>query len=611
MPTSSASFTQRGNTNNDCLNTLTSYPSQEEYNRIYTRDSQIYADCVNDSDYIYDSDHQDINSGDDNSNYISFALPLSEWIKAERNSKAFGLHTHERKQVKKKSPDLPELPVEILGLVFTYLSEATLRYSVNLVCKKWHEVSDLFICRAGIWEPIEGVNELLLSRIRSLELRFNREVPHYWEPNFVTTKTAFWNAFVTAITEPRRKIQHEDGDGDTDSSAASYLLHTIHHLEVRGLYMIYAEVASDLRGHLQFMESLAIVIRTSPEPISLFTILEDFPALRSLHLSIRWDSTALTHGDDEDKDEPADIVVDGEPKIFPERYQLQRFRIDYINTNLRVLERLIVTCPDLRVFKAKDIRIDSSTRKTGPDVDEEEINAEDRKSRQRLIGLAGKHCPRLEWYSFHTYYHASEKEDLRDIARTFPNLKMQSIDSRGDLDTVSADTLGLQELLEEITVLELSAHCWFWGTSDTLSRILCLTPNLLHLMASEMSVQTSDLWKPPEPVVKPTKEHDIVPVGNRKRRERKARRRRARELALTDLRPTAPATEGDTPVAVIDTPVAVIDPLIPVTWQVYKLKTLEFSFHHNDKMADFTDYISRYRLFGNLVALTLYNLDLK
>ena len=196
--------------------------------------------------------------------------------------------------------------------------------------------------------------------------------------------------------------------------------------------MNYIDVVPDLRGHLQFIESHTIATLSSPKSIPLFTILKDFPAFRSFNLSIpRFRGVHLTHGDDEDENEAAAIVVDGSTKIFPERYQLQRFCIDSICTDLRVLERLLVTCPDLCVFNAKEIDIGLTIRQEGSNVDVEEesatIAAVERKARQRLIDLATKHCPKLEWYSLHMVYCESDKEDLRGMARTFPDLKMQSI----------------------------------------------------------------------------------------------------------------------------------------------------------------------------------------
>ncbi|KAF9318078.1 hypothetical protein BGZ91_005233 [Linnemannia elongata] len=456
MPFSSPSYTPRGDTNNDRLNTLTSHSSKDEYDRIYTRDSETYADCA------YDSGHQDHceseeDSDEDNNNYISFALPLSQWTKSKRRSRAFGLKTYKGEHVEIEviqplieSPNLPELPDEVFELVCTYLSRATLRYSVNLV-----------------------------------------------------------------------------------------------------LY--------------------------------------------------------LTHGYNEDKNEATAIVVDDSPKMFPERYQLQRFCVNDICTDLKVLERLLVTCPNLRVFNAKDIEVGLTRPQEGSDINEEEVRAaiiaEERRARQRLIDLAAKHCPKLEWYSFHIPSVGLDKEDLRDKARSFPDLKMQSVSLTGYLDAVFDDALSLRGLLEDISVLELHSTD-LRDEVDALHRILCLTPNLLHLIAPNAYLNTSNLWKPPASVVKFTKRRVFTTVGNRKRHHRNVRRRRAREQALTDPRSTAPAAD-------IGTSVAIIDPLIPVTWQVHSLKTLELSLHHSSSLVDFADYIFRYRLFRNLVILALKIWDLK
>ncbi|KAF9547729.1 hypothetical protein EC957_007894 [Mortierella hygrophila] len=164
----------------------------------------------------------------------------------------------------------------------------------------------------------------------------------------------------------------------------------------------------------------------------------------------------------------------------------------YARTGLRVLERLLITCPDLRVFNAV-IQIDPTTQHEGSNVNEEEEKGQGRKGRQRIIDNAAKDCPKLDRYSFHVIFCDSDKEDLGDMIRTFPNLKMQSIAFSSNLDAVSDDALALQDLLGEITVLEIRSILWYCQDPDMLNKILCLTRSLLHLIASEAGLHLASL----------------------------------------------------------------------------------------------------------------------
>ncbi|KAF9156684.1 hypothetical protein BG015_002888 [Linnemannia schmuckeri] len=579
MPYSSPYFRLRGRSNNNQLNILNSQPLQSDYNRIYSRDSKIYANCD------YDSDNQDhCESEEDLDGYERMIVqPLFD------------------------SPALPELPVEILELVCTHLSQTTLRHSVNQVCKKWHEVSNRFLRRAGIWKPVKGAQELLLKkwpRINTLELWFNGDHDFGRNPFYVTTKTAFWDAFVTAITESsiadkqgeaqRNDNSHISNDGDSHPMAPSCLLHTIRHLEVRGLYMNYSEVAPDLRGHLQFIKSLTITTLWDSDSTPLFTILADFPTLKSFNFNVQYRKEArLTHGDDEDDIDEAVVAVDDLSNMFLERYQLQQFFIHGMRTHLRVLQRLLITCPDLRVFHVKNLNVDTTSGQEGSDDDEEE-EEEHRVLCQRLIDLAAKYCPKLERYIFRQFNRNTDEDDLRGISRNIPDQRMYSM-GLYSISSHGQDILAVRDLFAKITILEIESSTGVWDTdrSDRLNMILCLTPNLLHLLGSDADLHTSSLWKLPPPVVL-TKKLVFATVGDRKRYERKERRW-ARQQTLTGPRSSDPTA--------VDTPT--FDSSIPVTWQLYNLKTLELHLTIYSRVVDFTDYISRYRLFRNLVIFNL------
>ncbi|KAF8940706.1 hypothetical protein BGZ47_007632 [Haplosporangium gracile] len=601
-----------------------------EHNYLFNPDTETYeaytnyddADDYNDAYELED----DYNDYDD----IRLAPPLPRKAKPKRN-KTSKPKTPKKQPVETKviqplleSPQPPEIPLEILEFVCTHLSQTTLRYSVNRVCKKWHEVSNRVIRRAGIWKPVNGAQEPLLQqwfKINTLELWFSQD------PEFPTvyitgnSNLAFWNTFaatITASTSTERDAQQDDtsnyNDKKSDPSVPSSLLQTIRHLEMRGMSMGYVDIAPKLRGHLQFIESLTITTVHYYASIPLFTVLADFPSLRNFTVSLPTNIFAhLRHGDDDDHiaDQPEPAVnpetahfprkpwVIPPPKMFSDRYRLQRFSVTGVGTHLRVLERLFVTCPDLRVFKANNTTVDMYIRHRGEDADHN--------ARQRLIDLAAKHCPRLEWYNFHRLDHsATDEAHLGCIAHTFPDHKFLSMTLGGYQETMPNNPAA-RDLLSRITVLDIQPSPYVNLEPKTLNRILCLTPNLLHLYGVKALARTNDLWQPPAPV-RPVPRL-FINVRHRKRCERNERRE-ARQQALARYQPSPVATttgESETD----ENNSFIVDPSIPVTWQLYNLKTLELSLSGGSTMVTFTDYISRHRLFRNLVTFNLLIPSLK
>lgn len=577
-----------------------------------------------DEDYDYEP-QDDYDDYDD----IRLVPPSPHRLKSKRNNKPLTPKVQKKQPVPTKviqplleSPQPPELPLEILEFVCTHLSQTALRYGVNQVCKKWHEVSNRFIRRAGIWKPVNGVHEFLLeqwSKINTLELWFGQDPEFPTIPIATYTNLSFWSAFAAAITASTSTSTEQEGRQDdttssnetkkkSDFSMPSSLLQTIRHLELRGSSVYNLDVATKLRGHLQFVESFTITTVYFNATIPLFTILADFPSLRTLTAPLLYTIHArLTHGDSDDNivDVPEPGIdpatahfprkpwVIPPPKMFSDRYRLQRFSTTGVSTNLRVLERLLVTCPDLRVFKANNIDVDMFIRQPGEDAE--------RNARQRLIDLAAKHCPRLEWYNFHRLESsATDGIHLGYIARNFPDHKFLSMTFGGNQEMIP-DTPVAKDLLSRVTVLDIQPSPYVNFRSEALDRILCLTPNLLHLYGLRASLSTSSLWKPPAPV-QPAPTLFFTHVRDRKRYERNERRK-ARQQALARFQPPPiiPPNESETDVASTRT----FSLSTPVTWQLYSLKTLEMGLSNGSTVVTFTDYISRHRLFRNLVTFNL------
>ncbi|KAF9131343.1 hypothetical protein BGW39_001954 [Mortierella sp. 14UC] len=610
------------------------------------------------------SDHDELelqSDYDSYDDYDGFCLappsPRKPKSKSKRNNMLRKKPTPKKQSVETKiaqplldSPNPPGLAPEILEHICTHLSQSTLLYSVNRVCRKWNEVSNRLIRRAGTWKPVKDAQEQLLqqwSKINTLELWCHRDPECPIRYISSTTRAFFWNALIAAITETKPTEQGAQKDGtDTannnhnnsynkaDLAAASSLLCTIRHLRLQDLTMSYYYAMQKLYGHFQFIESLTITTANHYMNLPLFAILTDFPALKVLNLPLEHClNSELTHGDDDDKiDDTPEPEVDPEtaslfprqpcvippPKMFPDRYRLQEFDVGGLCTHLRVLERLFVTCPDLRVFKANNLDVNMHIRQQGEDA---EHNA-----RQRLIDLAAKHCPKLEWYNFCRLGPlATDGDHLASIARAFPQHRMLSMTFGGHQYEMST-ILAARDLLSRITLLEICPPGSARAQSMRTNRILCLTPNLLHLVAPKLYFHTGCFWQPPTPA-EPKPKPIFHTIRDRKRHERNERRK-ARQQALARYQPRPAAAISASPTLTttisndntndgsetdeddnneqeeeqVEGSPTPIDPSIPVTWQLYNLKTADMSLHGQSDMVPFTRYISRHKLFRNLVS---------
>ncbi|KAG9068410.1 hypothetical protein KI688_010678 [Linnemannia hyalina] len=623
---SSTSFGLNVRPHNGELDILTSQSEQDEYQQIYKRDEEIYGDCVYDShnyddyesedDYMIDTEKDylhDVRFAPTSSHRTNSSSSLTNWpFKPILISKKRPIETKVIQPLV-DSPEISEIPSEVLELVCGHLSQTTLR-SVNRVCRAWYKISERFVRHTGIWKPIDGALQVLLerwSRIDTLELWLNQDPQDPTQTIKTTDQEYYWAACVAAITGSTTSDQDSQGDdanadNDNDSNnddnsesntKVSLQLHrTIRHMMLRGRFLSYEDHVSVFRGHLQFIQSLTITTQKRDDPIPLFTLLADFPALKSFTFSIP--STVFTnlcHGDDQDSiDIPADLIDPS--KNFMEEYRLERFCISGVVVHRRILERLIVTCPDLRVFNVKDISIQMSTPQEDFSEEAEAIReVEENNSRQRLVDLVAKHCPKMEWYSFHRTERSTDEHHLKMVASKFQDQKMHSMVFNGHPYVL--DTLAIQDQLSKMAVLQLQTSVWAAHHSETLDKILCTAPKLLHLLGSEAYFDTNSLWQPPAPI-KP--KHPFTTLGDLKRRERKEQRRAQREARSRGRYYVPPATETPT-----------VDTSIPVTWKVYNLKSFEMNFISESSIADFTGYINRYRLFRNLSMLNLQIPSLK
>ncbi|KAF9278972.1 hypothetical protein BGZ88_000252, partial [Linnemannia elongata] len=177
---SSTSFGPGGLPDNGEMDTVTSQSEQDEYQQIYNRDEEIYGDCAYDSHDYDDYESEDDYTIDTEKEYwhdVRF-IPISS---RGTNSSTLTnwpfkpILIRKRRPIDPKviqplldSPEISEIPFEVLELVCGHLSQTTLR-SVNRVCKAWYKISERFVHHTGIWKPVDGALQVLVDRWSKLD----------------------------------------------------------------------------------------------------------------------------------------------------------------------------------------------------------------------------------------------------------------------------------------------------------------------------------------------------------------------------------------------------------------------------------------------------------
>ncbi|KAF9568102.1 hypothetical protein EC968_003122 [Mortierella alpina] len=486
-------------------------------------------------------------------------------------------------------------PVEILDRVCSHLSQATLRCVVRLVCKEWYTVSKQFIQRKGIWNDLSAAqeNRLLehMPSLQTLECWFGLTTGYLTYDKVLLDQSLrnSWDRFMTAITTP---LQALDKDQRAGSTRPKCLLHHIRRLIFKGSRMTYEVAIPQILGHFQFLQSLELHVRWTRIP--LFELLNNSPSLRQLRVvGQRSLGTEVVSGDDEDLipvfPDPAPHLATGRPpiidppKTYPHRYKLQVFDIHCVVVKQRVLERLIATCPDLRVFKLHEINeriwVPQLLMSRSFPIDEE-----------RLWDHLQNCCPKVDWYSI------SLQENL-GAEGTEPLRRMQQSNSLGRFFTTSCNVDWLDYLgddairaLSNVTVLEVLPNGSSSKWTESLQQLLCLMPNLLHLMATGMVfVATKVLVVPGGTRPAALRKQFIFNNRDRKRQEREERRQR-RQKALERFQASTQDRK----------------PTISEVWQCRDLRTMAMDFgDRNDHFRLFTQYIAGHRLLRNLTSLSI------
>ncbi|KAF8970992.1 hypothetical protein BGZ46_010381 [Entomortierella lignicola] len=518
---------------------------------------------------------------------IHLALPVQHKPKSKRSK-------NKKKEKTQSNPlftkivqpivDCPRplvFPLEVLGLVCLHLSQSTLRTCVSLVCKNWNAVSDQYIRRAGVWvaQSEDYQTQLLeqMKRLDTLECWFNMDpdIPSasVYSPISNSETRRFWNAFRETVLRPFNtdsKLVGEDFKKSNHSMVhnnqrmeqqhkdrPSCLLHNIRYLSIRGKFIEFADAITTLhqRQGFKFLRTFFLDIHSGTRDFIFFPFLDDCPNLVEFTLQVAGCDVSILTGDEDDlipddipqpvNPETAHFPVKPKviipPRSYQQRYNLKVFDVASCFIKQPVLERVVSTCPKLRVFKARDINKDRWRVGTGyyrHNIDQD-----------RLIKHAKAMCPDLEWYHV-----APRKDTDLDLPRIiqaktyFPETKYLTLSLAGYQPSIYYNEIAA-ERFNRITVLEVTNPYPQNSSSTILHNVLCRTPNLLHLIA-------------------PKYQFLITHISNT-----------GRSIGLSNIS----IGSGN--------------------WKCRDLRTFNMQF--TTGMMAFTVYIERNRLFGNLTDLTI------
>ncbi|KAF9170773.1 hypothetical protein BGX21_006424 [Mortierella sp. AD011] len=510
-------------------------------------------------------------------------------------------------------------PLEVLGLVCSHLSQSTLRASVSLVCKNWNAVSDSFIQRFGVWSALsEDYQKRLLEQMKkldTLECWFNMDPDIPYSESVITQENTRqrWRMFRDAILAPfdnesqdgishhEQRQKHQQGE-----HLPKCLLHNIRKLSLRGCFINYSDAIVDLhRGQgLKFLKSFFLEIHQGSRDFLLFPFLDDCPNLLEFTIRVPYTSTVKVLAGDADDLIPDDIPlpvnpetahfpVKPKPIIPPKEYQ-QRYNLrvfDIANCIIRhpVIERIVSTCPKLQVLKANDINKQVFISGLG-------IYHSYQINHKRLLDHAKIMCPDLKWYNvFVRQSTPTDSEHMGRVNTYFPDTRYLSISCCGYQPDMPRALIPLK-LFNQITVLEVHPDYNMSSNSDMVNKILCQTPNLLHLIAPRYALLARDLYQPPEPEIVTAPWSSYIENKRDRRRQERVERRCQRQRALLRYQNAGLSSTSDSTPRSDD----------PKVWQCRDLRSFDMRL---DSAANssfiFVTYLERNRLFGNLTDLRL------
>lgn len=572
------------------------------------------------------------------------------------------------------------LPPEILHKIFTYLSHVTLRQSVNRVCKQWRLISNHYIHRNATWMPVDPkiknkkskknknknkgsedvkagagaeaeFHEMLLNQLEGGKVdtfecwNLNKAGQFHKVPKYFWGYPELWDDFITAMharlaIQTRSSEESEDNVEGGDGGGRCRLFESIRTLNIYGDMVDPEKMVVDLKPCFEFLETLKIeILITSRKALNIFTILDNGPRLKSVEIVAIWDyfmeiiqgdttpttTTTTTTTAAIARAVPDNVITGNEPmnrQPHSTYYPLQQLILQgiWIDT-LMTAERIIKTCPDLRVLKS--IQIETSTCRGDRKQWEPSVMQEASKC---LAELARIHCPHLVWYQsdLQYIYQLPNETRLIELAQRFPEMRALSMMAYEDPGPISTplhppyqpvlQTPFLPDLintfLNRITVLEVSSKQCNFANWRVLNRIICLCPHLQDLLISNLLITMTEQLdqtscQPLESLAYPVLLNESLWVYDESDKETRQRDRRERQNFRDMILPVDFNDQDNYPR---------LDPYLPVPriWPCrHTLRKLDISLIHNHGMKHWTRHIRAYRLFGHLTSFKVRCQELK
>ncbi|KAG0085665.1 hypothetical protein BGZ92_008807 [Podila epicladia] len=404
-----------------------------------------------------------------------------------------------------EKPNVPgRLPVEVLEVIFSQLTQSNLRKGTSLVCKEWHRVTEQFISRKGTWK-VSGMDyqDDLLERIRvgsvnTLECWFmlDPDVPGVQSRLVLPEHHApMWDDFVKKITSPLMDEDIRSCPGilsrlskaaNTGNTMPPCLLHLIREIHFYGYDLSHPQHGIvSLISNLVAIHTLSIHDRDARyTSFPLTEILRHCPRLE--RLSIRGSQNSQVFIDL--LPSQARLVAAGNStKLIPmeqsekkQPYRLVELTLRHVSIPVWILQRLLGECPRLQVLIAEDMNGGDSGALDTPFY-REPLSLKD------LYASAAKLCPQLK--RLHLSHStdppvnvdllvAENKEAETLLRSSFPKIReIAYISDQGALGSIFSNLVYLEILTERVWHDFSNIH------QELFDSALKKMPHLLHLHA--------------------------------------------------------------------------------------------------------------------------------
>ncbi|KAG0310085.1 hypothetical protein BGZ97_012808 [Linnemannia gamsii] len=434
----------------------------------------------------------------------------------------------------------------------------------------------------------------------------------------------------------QRKNHTNGGDVNVNvevKGSGGRLFENIRILNIYGDMVDPKKMILDLKPCFEFLETLKIeLLRPSSTTINIFAILDNGPRLKFVEIVVLRDSFVEAVQDDTTATTtiiptpPATVPIQASVAEEPTSQQKKFYPLQHLIMHglwidsVATAERILKTCPDLRVIKS--IKIETSNMHSNRTQWESSLMLA---ASKYLAELARDLCPNLTWYQSDLIYEYQLPKDIRliELAQIFPEMRTLSMITFEDIGPIATpfrppylpayETPHLSSLintfLNRLTTLEVISRFYYEVNWTAINRILCLCPLLQHLLVPDIFIITNSISLPSNDTLEdynnrfyPEEFPWLYDESNKKSRAReRAERQHLRELIL-------PVDRND----FNNYPQMSSGRPVPRIWPSrHTLRTLDCSLETSYGLKDFTRHIRAYRLFGHLTVFKIRCVDLK